>query len=504
MAKMFFRSTILLAALALAFAFPSSSAAVPRFDTAELALRSTAFYNASQGNPNPFDLAVTADVISPSGRRYAVDGFFDGDGAGGAVGNVFKVRVYADEPGTWSWSTRSAVAGLNGQQGTFSVSGTLGGAFGKGPVVENPKYPRTTMYQYGGPVFLIGKFLDVAAPSPIQYSHTLFSEKLSDANRQAMLSRHVGMKLNKINVYVANKSDYSGYGSWPTTPWQGTASANDKSRFDLKRWRSYDQWVAKLRDAGLVAQLWFFADDSGFGNLSDADRQRLVRYAMARTSGYVNTMYTLCLEWQEGWTSSEVNSHANTIHQWNPWARLASVHGRTGNFSFPSAAWADYMDIQSGNYAGHSTVHKMGLTNRGLAAKPLINEEFTRGTEDTVGRQKAWAAFTAGAGGIGTGAYLKHLATFVQRLAFERMEPADALVRSGSAYVLAEKGQAYVAYLYNGGKLSLDLAGATGSLTVEWFDPRAGTFRSAPAVAGGAVRSFTAPGSGDWVLLVHK
>ncbi len=498
----FFRSAVLVGSLALALSLPSPASAVTRFDTAEIALRSTAFYSASQGNPNPFDLVLSADVTSPSGRRFVVDGFFDGNGSGGAVGNVFKFRVYASEPGTWSWSTRSAVAGLNGQRGTFAVSGTLPGVFGQGPVVENPSRPRTYMYQYGGPVYLLGKFLDVAAPSPIQYTHTMFSEKLTDANRQAMLSRHAGMGLNKINVYLANRSDYT---YWPTTPWQGTASSNDKRRFDLARWRMFDQWVVKMRDAGMVAQLWFFADDSSYGNLADADRQRLIRYAMARQSAFVNTQYTLCLEWQEGWTTTEVNSHANYIHQWNPWARMVSVHGATGNFSFPGAAWADYMDIQSGNTAGHSTIHKMGLTNRALAAKPLINEEFTRGAEDTAGRQKAWAAFTAGAGGSGTGAYLKPLATFVKRgIGFERMDPADSLVKSGAAYVLAEKGRGYVAYLYNGGTLSLDLSGTSGTFVVEWFDPKAGTFRTAAGVTGGAPRSFTAPGSGDWVLYVHK
>lgn len=503
MAKLFFRAAIrsfvLGGAFSIALAAPAN--AVLRFDTAEIALRSTAFYSASQSNPNPFDLVVTADVTSPSGRKFAVDGFFDGDGAGNAVGNVFKFRVYADQVGTWSWSTRSAVAGLNGRRGTFSVSGTLSGVFAKGPVVENPARPRTFKYQLGAPVYLMGKFLDVAAPSPIKFSHTILSEKLTDTNRQAMLSRHVGMKLNKMNVYIANRGDYS---SVSTTPWIGSATSNDKRRFDLKRWRMYDQWVVKLRNSGLVAHLWFFADDSGFGNLADADRQRLIRYAMARTSGYVNTMYTLCLEWQEGWTTTEVHNHGNYIHRWNPWARHASVHGTTGNFAFASAAWVDYMDIQSGNSASHATVHKMGLTNRALAAKPLINEEFTLGAEDTAGRQKAWAAFTAGGGGLGTGAFLKHLATFVARVPFHLMEPSDSLVRSGSAYVLAQKGVAYVGYLYNGGTISLDLAGTSGSFVVEWFDPRIGTFRTVSPTTGGGVRSFQSPGSGDWVLYVHK
>src|ERR1044071_9230994 len=88
----FFRSAVLVGSLALALSLPTS--AVTRFDTAEIALRSTAFYSASQGNPNPFDLVLSADVTSPSGRRFVVDGFFDGDGVGGLVGNVFKFRVY--------------------------------------------------------------------------------------------------------------------------------------------------------------------------------------------------------------------------------------------------------------------------------------------------------------------------------------------------------------------------------------------------------------------------
>jgi len=61
-----------------------------------------------------------------------------------------------------------------------------------------------------------------------------------------------------------------------------------------------------LRDAGVLSQLWFYADNSGFGDLPDADRQRLIKYAMARLSGYVNTMFILALEWQEGWSTTEV------------------------------------------------------------------------------------------------------------------------------------------------------------------------------------------------------
>src|SRR5689334_4446241 len=198
MAKRVLSTVFLVGVLALASA---AQAAVPRYGTAEVALTSGASYNASSGSPNPFDYSFSATVTAPSGRKYTIPGFFDGNGIGGSIGNIWKFRFYTDEIGTWRWTTSSNVPGMNSFSGTVTVSGTLPGVFGQGPVVENPARPRTLKYQAGSPVFLAGKFLDAAAASPLKYSHTMFSEKLTDTNRQALLTRHLGMSLNKINVY---------------------------------------------------------------------------------------------------------------------------------------------------------------------------------------------------------------------------------------------------------------------------------------------------------------
>jgi hypothetical protein len=493
--RWFLRVSLWIGAFALAGRI---EAAVLRFDTAEIVLQADVSYDGSQGAPNPFtDIQLTAQVTAPGGRKITADGFFDGDGGGGQAGDVFKVRVFADEPGTWSWTTQSNAAGLDGQSGSFTVSGTLAGAFGKGPLVADPAHPRSFKYRQGSPVYLLGKYLDRAAPVAIRFSHTMFSEERTDADRQALLDRHLGMGLNKINVYLANYTDYS---SVSTTPWLGTADSNDKSRFDLQRWRSYEQWVRKMRDAGVAAQLWFFAD--GFGNHPDADRKRLIHYGMARLSGYGNTVFTLMTEWQEGWTTTEVDTHMAYLHQHNPWDRLATVHGLPGDFSFPAASWADYIDLQAGVSAtvDHALVHELGLANRQKAVKPMIQEEFCMGDETDAERQMLWAAFTSGAAASGTGAYLKPFSQFVKSIAFERMAPADGLVVTGAAYLLAEEGASYVAYLYQGGTAAIDLTGASGTVEVDWFNPRTGVFQDAPSVPGGAARSFTAPGAGDWAL----
>lgn len=386
---------------------PRAGPTVARYGTVEVVLVSAREFNAESGSVNPFDdVSFALLVTSPTGRTYRVDGFFDGDGVGGPRGGVFKARVFADELGSWTWKSESSETSLHDARGGFTCAGTLSGDFSRGPIIVRPYRPWTFFFKETKPVYLLGKFLDYDADGKLQYSHTMFGESWTESDRRKLLDRHLGMELNKINVYLANKGDYGGVA---TTPWVGTAADNDKQRFDLSRWRTWDRWVRTMRDEGLVAHLWFFADDSGFGSLPDADRERLIRYAMARMSAYANTMFVLVLEWQEGWSEAEVHHHANFLDEHNPWKRLLSVHGRTGDFAFPDAPWADYMDLQSGIPRDYDDIHDLGVSTRALAAKPVLNEEFHTGDENTEGRQKAWAAFTAGAGGSGTGAGLKYL-----------------------------------------------------------------------------------------------
>lgn len=480
-------------------ASPRLAADVLRYDTTDIVLRSGQSFDSRAGLPNPFtDITLSARVTAPSGAVYTVEGFFDGNGSGGAIGNVFKIRISPDEEGLWRWTTTSNRADLNGQSGSFECSGTLPGVFGDGPVVIDPNRRQVFKYREGRPVYLVGKFLDKDAPEPIQWSQPLFSEELSEPDKEALFARHMDMGLNKMNVYIANKGDYS---HLSTTPWIGRDTSNDKTRFDLGRWHSYEKWVLRMRDAGMVSQLWFFADDSQFGDLPDADRKRLIRYGMARLSGYVNTLFTLMLEWQEGWTPTEVSNHAQYFHEHNPWDRLMSVHGTPGTFKFPNESWADYMNIQAGNYAEHDKVHSLGLLHLGMADKPLIQEEFGLGQENTIHRQKAWAAFLAGAASSGTGAFLKPLTRFISSVRFERLAPSLLPVVSGDAYSAEDPGRFYVVYLHSGPAL-LDLLLVPGPLRTEWFNPRTGTFSPGPALQGFGLRTVTPPDNLDWVLTI--
>ncbi|GAB4143214.1 MAG: hypothetical protein Kow0040_32350 [Thermogutta sp.] len=102
----------------------------------------------------------------------------------------------------------------------------------------------------------------------------------------------------------------------------------------------------------------------------------------------------------------------------------------------------------------------------------------------------------------------------LHEIPFWRMSNADGLVGNAksdnSRYCLALAGQVYVIYLPSGGTCSLDLSGATGDFSVEWYDPRRGgelQTGSVRRVVGGGFASLGQPPADereDWVVLVRK
>ncbi len=63
----------------------------------------------------------------------------------------------------------------------------------------------------------------------------------------------------------------------------------------------------------------------------------------------------------------------------------------------------------------------------------------------------------------------------------------------------------YLIYLPNGGTITVNLSGSSGSFVVEWFNPATGqtTIEDTPVTAG-FTQSFTPPFSGDAVLYIHQ
>ena len=92
--------------------------------------------------------------------------------------------------------------------------------------------------------------------------------------------------------------------------------------------------------------------------------------------------------------------------------------------------------------------------------------------------------------------------TFADRVNLGAMTPHGELASTG--FCLANVGVAYLAYLPYGGTITMNLSAATGTLTVEWFDPNTGDTMAGGTVTGGSVLSLTTPTSGHAVLYLHN
>jgi hypothetical protein len=87
-----------------------------------------------------------------------------------------------------------------------------------------------------------------------------------------------------------------------------------------------------------------------------------------------------------------------------------------------------------------------------------------------------------------------------------RMDLAHALPHgdlASSNYCLAVPGREYLVFVPTGRSVSVDLSGARGLRSVEWFDPSSGQTVAGGTVIGGHTVALTVPFSGVAVVYIH-
>ncbi|MCC6445844.1 MAG: carbohydrate-binding protein [Armatimonadetes bacterium] len=89
-----------------------------------------------------------------------------------------------------------------------------------------------------------------------------------------------------------------------------------------------------------------------------------------------------------------------------------------------------------------------------------------------------------------------------QRIDLSRMVPMNNL--SSTGYCLANPGKEYLAYLPDGGEVTVDLTATKGRLASVWLHPIEGTETPGETVEGGDRHSFKSPFDGDAVLHIRQ
>ena len=134
---------------------------------------------------------------------------------------------------------------------------------------------------------------------------------------------------------------------------------------------------------------------------------------------------------------------------------------------------------------------------------------FAAGFHGTIGHSDSWNRIDAPnhysfvIKDEGAAEQLGFLYDFFTSLPFWRMQPLEGVTPETSV-ALAEPGQVYVIYLPDGGEVTIDLSATSGSLALEWFNPRSGNATPGQSTPGGGKRTFKPPFDGDAVLFMSK
>ena len=149
-----FFAALLLLFIGLIFAWYSASSleldTYPKWSKVELEFSGPE--SLGMGDPNPFQIPMEVAFTGPDSQVYTVPAFYDGDGAGGLDGTVWKVRFSAGDTGTWTYLTTSGEESLDGFSGSFQVSGNIGCQ----PTLPNglPDFSCTGRLEYSGEHYL--------------------------------------------------------------------------------------------------------------------------------------------------------------------------------------------------------------------------------------------------------------------------------------------------------------------------------------------------------------
>ncbi len=226
-------------------------------------------------------MAVTFAPPSGSSRAKTVWAFYDG-------ANTWRARVYVDEAGDWRWSSRAPKdAALDGKQGQFRA----GPSALRGRLLPHRANPRHWMTEDGRWFLNLNDtayFLFLGKThwgDPIGWS--AFRTYVTDVVDAGMTSVRA-MLASPSGGYVAPRPELGARWEDLLEP-PGTARphlANLQRTDERLRWLldTYPDLYVQLVVLPLVRR--WSKDDESWRAIPEADRQRLLRYVVARFAAY--------------------------------------------------------------------------------------------------------------------------------------------------------------------------------------------------------------------------
>jgi len=492
---------------------------------------------------NPYaDVALRVTFTRPDGTQAAVDGFYDGVAADGS--GIYKARAYCDTLGAWRWQSQADLPALDGQSGTFEVvPSTL-----PGKLRLHPDDPHQFATDDGAWFLHIGDtgyryvtatepewqaYLDQAARMGATKIRTWFCQARSDVqvlfgDRRATLNLLYWQEIDRRLVYALERHPGVVFKLIPygedTDELRRYAGDPDAARIAQ---------TAQARFSALPNVYWCISNDR---EIVADDRSPLTgRQVYART----------------------IDRIGREMAAREPWGTLLTNHQcRWSGYAFVDAPWSDLVTLEDIDQAdGAILLQYRDRCAAGGRRVPVVNDEdryelyrppaypryfFRRlmwgsllsGGHATYGGLHTFLPYEEDAlngmrgyfdavreGKLAGGADdFVHIHTFFRESGrtMVGLAPDDVCVGSEpKRFKCAHDEETYLVYLANpDGETpeTDDASGDTPAVTIHlpegtygarWYDPTSGDWHPAPGVPGG-VQTLTAPGPGDWLLLLER
>ncbi len=507
-------------------------------------------FNSNQQYENPIYEVweFYAQFTSPTGRRYKINGFWDGD-------NVFKIRFAPDELGIWTYQTYCSNeddTGLSSQTGSFNCISNESNLeiYQRGRIIQ-PKGTYHLAYSDGTPFFWT--------------ACTAWNGALKSTPEE-------------WDTYLQHRKDHH-YSviQFVTTQWRG-AEGNSlgekayegagKITINTSFFQSLDDKIDRINEYGLIASpvlLWALPVAQGRelspGYVLPIDEAVLLaRYMIARYGGNqviwilggdgkYNEQYEQ--RWLEIGRRVFADDPPGLVAQ-HPMGRLwiGDNHSEEN--------WLDIVGYQSSHSNQKGTVdwiNKGPVPTRWqyLPARPIINmepnyEEIRNAIDaEDVRNASYWSLFAAPISGITYGAngiwpwiregeeilnhrmvgpvstwrksidfpgsiQIGYLTEFIQQFEWWNLRPANELlvVQPGEetfdhfiSVVQSLDREKILAYIPKGTDVQLYNSSNT-KYQAEWFNPRTNEHVSTTVSYEGGIISCSTPDENDWVLSLEK
>ena len=247
------------------------------------------------------EVDLWVDLHGPDGLTYRIPAFWDG-------GQIFRARLVATKPGTWTWSTGATAgdSGLDNKSGKFEAIAWTAAEVKKNPnrrgFIRVASNKRTLEYADGTPFFHTGDTWWTALThifswgtddgvAGISFQDAIAKRKSQGFNGISMIACFPSDTLNPIWESGNLTSKVAEDGSTPffVDAEQSWKTAPDYTRINPSYWQHADRKMQHIWEEGFAAQLESVRRHEEWYNENQAEKDAFtnyIRYMWARWGCY--------------------------------------------------------------------------------------------------------------------------------------------------------------------------------------------------------------------------